>query len=130
MSKTIGNIVDPFKVVEKYGVDPFRYFLLREIPSGEDGDFSEKKLEQRYQTDLANGLGNLVQRILTLIESGLFGEVNYLKKFEKPEVKEFIRTVEEKYRRNIEEFRLHEALGNVFELIGFANAYVNEHKPW
>ena len=53
-----------------------------------------------------------------------------MKRFEKSEVKEFIKNTEEKYRRNIEEFRLHEALGNVFELIGFANAYTNEHRPW
>ncbi|OGN11894.1 MAG: methionine--tRNA ligase [Candidatus Yanofskybacteria bacterium RIFCSPHIGHO2_02_FULL_43_15c] len=130
ISKSLGNVIDPFKVVEKYGVDPVRYFLLREISSGEDGDFSEKKLEQRYQADLANGLGNLVQRVLTLIENNLGGEINYLKRFEKSEVKEFIKNTEEKYRRNIEEFRLHEALGNVFELIGFANAYTNEHRPW
>ncbi|MDP3731275.1 MAG: class I tRNA ligase family protein [bacterium] len=130
MSKSLGNVVDPYRVVEKYGTDVVRYYLLREIPSGEDGDFSEKKLEQRYQSDLANGLGNLVQRVLTLIESGLLGEINYLKKFEKPEIKEFILATEEKYRHNMEEFRLHEALGNVFELIGFANAYTNEHKPW
>ena len=71
ISKSLGNVIDPFKVVEKYGVDPVRYFLLREISSGEDGDFSEKKLEQRYQADLANGLGNLVQRVLTLIENNL-----------------------------------------------------------
>lgn len=130
MSKTIGNVIDPFKVVEKYGVDPVRYFLLREIPSGEDGDFSEEKLEQRYQADLANGLGNLVQRVLTLVENNLGGELNYLKRFEKPEVKEFIKNTEEKYRKNIEEFKLHEALANVFELVGFANAYTNEHRPW
>jgi len=130
ISKSLGNVIDPFRVVEKYGLDPVRYFLLREIPSGEDGDFSEKKLEQRYQADLANGLGNLVQRVLTLIDNGLLGEINYLQKFEKPEVKEFIKNTEEKYRHNIEEFRLHEALANVFELVGFANAYVNQHRPW
>jgi len=130
ISKSLGNVVDPFKVIDKYGVDPVRYFLLREIPSGEDGDFSEKKLEQRYQADLANGLGNLIQRVLTLIESGLLGEINYLKKFEKAEIKEFVKNTEEKYRRHVEEFKLHEALVNVFEIIGFANSYTNEHRPW
>jgi len=130
MSKTVGNVVDPITLVEKYGLDPVRYFLLREIPSGEDGDFSEEKLRQRYQSDLANGLGNLAQRVLTLIDNNLGGEINYLKRFEKSEVKEFIKSTEEKYRRHIEEFKLHEALANVFEIIGFANAYTNEHKPW
>ena len=130
ISKSLGNVIDPFQVVEKYGVDSARYFLLREIPSGEDGDFSEEKLKQRYQSDLANGLGNLVQRVLTLIENNLGGEVNYLKKFEDATIKEFIKATEERYRKNIEEFKLHEALANVFELISFANAYTNEHRPW
>src|SRR3989344_1895241 len=63
MSKTVGNVIDPFELIEKYGSDVVRYFLLREIPSTEDGDFSFKKLEDRYNGDLANGLGNLVQRV-------------------------------------------------------------------
>ncbi len=130
MSKTIGNVVDPFEVVKKYGLDPVRYFLLREIPSGEDGDFSYKKLEERYQADLANGLGNLVQRILTLIESNLLGELNYRANLEDKEIKELIKNTKESYGKNLENFRLHEALGDIFDLIGFANGYVNQHKPW
>lgn len=68
LSKSLGNTVDPFALVEKYGADAVRYFLLREIPTTEDGDFSEEKFIQRYNSDLANGLGNLVQRIITLAE--------------------------------------------------------------
>lgn len=130
MSKTVGNVIDPFALVEKYGVEPVRYFLLREIPSGEDGDFSYKKLEERYQADLANGLGNLVQRVLTLIENNLLGELNYRKNLESKEVVDFVSGVKEKYKQAIEDFRLHEALGQVFEVVDFANGYVNQHKPW
>ncbi|MDO8494943.1 MAG: methionine--tRNA ligase [bacterium] len=130
ISKSLGNVIDPFEVVKKYGVDPVRYFLLREIPSGEDGDFSYKKLEDRYQADLANGLGNLVQRVLTLIENGLLGEVNYLSNLEDLAVQEAIVKSRKKYDESFEDFRLHEALGAIFDLVGFANSYVNEHKPW
>lgn len=68
MSKTIGNIIDPLEIVSKYGVDALRYYLLREIPSYDDGDFSYKRLDEIYSSDLANELGNLVMRITTLAE--------------------------------------------------------------
>jgi len=68
MSKTIGNIVDPLAIVEKYGVDALRYYLLREIPPFDDGDFSYRRLDEIYSSDLANELGNLVMRITTLAE--------------------------------------------------------------
>ena len=130
ISKSLGNTVDPFNVIEKYGSEVVRYFLLREIPSGEDGDFSYKKLEERYQADLANGLGNLIQRILTLIESNLFGEINYRENLEDEKIVEFVIKTKESYEKNINNFKLHEALGDVFSLVDFANGYVNQHKPW
>ncbi|KKU53501.1 MAG: Methionine-tRNA ligase [Parcubacteria group bacterium GW2011_GWA1_47_11] len=117
ISKSLGNTIDPFVVVEKYGLDPVRYFLLREIPSGEDGDFSLAKLEQRYTADLANGLGNLVQRVLTLIDSNLQGELIYDSKLEEVSVLEQIKITEERYHQHIVEFKLHEALADIFSLI-------------
>lgn len=125
MSKTVGNVVDPTRLVEKYGSDVVRYFLLREIPSDEDGDFSEKKLVDRYNGDLANGLGNLVQRVATLIESGLDGEVIVKK--------ENILKLDEdtsKFDSAINEFRLHEALNVIWAKIADANALISERKPW
>lgn len=68
MSKSVGNVVDPFELIERYGADALRYFLLREIPATEDGDYSREKFEMRYNADLANGLGNLVSRVLALAE--------------------------------------------------------------
>lgn len=130
MSKTVGNIINPFALIKKYGVEPVRYFLLREIPSGEDGDFSYAKLEERYNGDLANGLGNLVRRVLTLIENGLGGELNYQQKLEDQTIAELIKETGTDYQRGWEEFRLHDSLAAIWELIGLANGYVNEHRPW
>src|SRR3990167_9652571 len=115
MSKTVGNVVDPFEAVEKYGVEVVRYFLLREIPSGDDGDFSYKKLEERYNGDLANGLGNLVQRILTLIDNNLDNELIYKTELIQDDVKKLVIEIKEKYEKNIDNFALHEALGNIWE---------------
>src|SRR3989338_6920325 len=130
MSKTIGNIIDPFSVVEKYGVDVVRHFLLREIPSGEDGDFSYKKLEERYNGDLANGLGNLTQRVVTLIDTKLNGELIYKYSLVEKEVKKKTEYIFKEYIKNIDNFALHEALGRVWELIGYGDKYMDEKAPW
>lgn len=130
MSKSLGNIVDPLKIVKKYGVDSVRYYLLREIPSDEDGDFSAEKLEARYNGDLANNLGNLVSRIAKLIELKLNGELIFEQKFLDKEIPAKIAEINEKYHSAIKQFKLHEALGAIWELLTFANKYIDERKPW
>jgi len=130
MSKTIGNVIDPFQLVKKYGVDPVRYYLLREIPSYEDGDFSYEKFETRYNADLANNLGNLVSRVAALIQKFFNGSFSYHREFVSKEVDDKIIETWKKYNQSINEFKLHIALENVFSLIDFANLYVDENKPW
>ena len=130
MSKSIGNVVDPFKVIEKYGVDVTRYFLLREIPSTEDGDFSYKKLEDRYNGDLANGLGNLVQRIVTLIDGKLGGELIYKPALIERNVEEKIKDLFKAYINNLDSFLLHEAAARIWDLISYADGYLEEKRPW
>ena len=130
MSKTIGNVVDPYEAIKKYGVDVVRYFLLREIPSGDDGDFSYKKLEERYNGDLANGLGNLVQRVATLIENNLDCELIY-----KLEKLSSVRGVDifgfnKNFDQALENFELHKAIELIWSIIAKANQYVDERKPW
>jgi len=130
MSKTVGNVVDPTVLIEKYGLDTLRYFLLREISSNEDGDFSEERLRERYTSDLANGLGNLVQRVATLIDTKMDGEIIYHDKL-LPDIEE-LNEVEDDTEINqaIENFKLHEALALIWKKIDIANAFVNEEAPW
>ncbi|OGN00885.1 MAG: methionine--tRNA ligase [Candidatus Yanofskybacteria bacterium RIFCSPLOWO2_02_FULL_43_10] len=131
MSKTVGNVVDPFEAVKKYSAEVVRYFLLREIPSGDDGDFSYKKLEERYNGDLANGLGNLVQRVATLIENNLDNELiwdkNNLDEIGKKTVEVWFSVTGHTY---IRQFELHRSLDKIWEIISGANGYVDERKPW
>ena len=130
MSKTIGNVTNPFDLVKKYGVDPMRYFLLREIPSYEDGDYSEKKFEARYNADLANNLGNLVSRIVALVEKFFNASFSYHRKFVSKEIDAKVVEVWKKYNQSINNFKLHIALENIFSLVDFANLYIDENKPW
>lgn len=130
MSKTVGNVVDPFEAVKKYGAEVVRYFLLREIPSGDDGDFSEKKLIERHNGDLANGLGNLVQRVVTLIENNLDGELIY-----KSEKLSSVRGINilgfsKNFEQALKNFELHKAIELIWSIIAKANQYVDERKPW
>ena len=130
MSKSVGNVVDPFMMVEKYGTDVIRYYLLREFSSVEDGEFSEQSLVARYNGDLANGLGNLVARVATLIENNLPDGLTYDSKYIESATKETIERIRQSFAVGIESFRLHESLAAIWELIAYADKYVNDNKPW
>jgi len=121
ISKTLGNVIDPVELAQKYGPDTVRYFLLREIPFGQDGDFSIEKLEARYQGDLANGLGNLFSRVTTLIATKLDGVV--------PEIVPTPRELKDTALM-MAEMRFHEALARIWEEISWANRYIDETKLW
>jgi len=138
MSKSLGNIIDPFELVKKYGTDAVRYFLLREIPPTEDGDFTYEKFEQRYNADLASGLGNLVARVLTLAEKlaiKLYLPVSGLSrrrwqagshKAIEPEVNKTWRN----YKKALDEFKFNEALVAIWKLISFCDKYIEREKLW
>lgn len=124
MSKSLGNVIDPVEMVKKYGVDAVRYYLLREIPSDGDGDFSMEKFAQRYQADLANGLGNLVARVAKLAEGQ-----NATGKLEKTWITR-AKKVSETQKQAMTDFKLHEGIAAVWEFIGQCDEYVEETKPW
>ena len=125
MSKTLGNIIDPVYLVDKYGADVVRYFLLREISFGSDGDFSIKRLEERYNSDLANGLGNLVSRVLTLSEKVGAKAEKANKEFDSK-----IKLVQKKYHKAIKDVKFNEALESIWQLISFCDEYIEKNKPW
>jgi methionyl-tRNA synthetase len=125
MSKTIGNVIDPVDLAERYGNDAVRYFLLREIPFGEDGDFSEEKMKDRYHSDLANGLGNFAARVLALAdkEEALAGTLDSAFELE-------IQKMQQLVFARTKEYRFHEALAAVWAAISFGDKYMNDEAVW
>ncbi len=121
MSKTLGNVVDPFKVVQLYGVDAFRYYLLRHIPSYNDGDFSQERFKEVYNGELAHELGNLVQRTLAMAISYLKGEVKDI-----PPPEHDMKAYEEA----IDACRFDQALEVLWRQVRGLNQYIDEEKPW
>jgi len=125
MSKSLGNVINPVDLVNKYGTDPVRYYLLREIPPAEDGDFSYEKFEQRYNSDLAGGIGNLVARTL-----GIASKIEFKQSKPSSKIIKQIKDIQKKCGKAVEEFRFNDALAYVWELISFCDKYINEEKLW
>jgi methionyl-tRNA synthetase len=121
ISKSLSNVIDPNDWVAKYGADAVRYFLLREIPFGSDGDVGEEKLKTRYNADLANGLGNLFSRTTNMIEKYLDGHVDEYKK----SVKDLSEATEAFYNLDFSQ-----GLISIWEQIAWANQLIDKAKPW
>ena len=129
MSKSKGNVVNPFEMVKEYGLDTFRYFLLREVPFGNDGDFSELALVGRINSDLANDLGNLLNRTLQMIKSYREGVVPSCVDAQS-ELSELALNTLENVDRAMNDYAFDEALKIIWELIGRANKFIDETAPW
>jgi methionyl-tRNA synthetase len=134
MSKSRGNVVDPFAMADKYGVYAFRYFLLREVPFGQDGDFSEAALVARINSDLANGLGNLLSRTLTLIERSAGGTIPEIPPLLDIEAEEKLTAAGlDAFRladSDIQEMAFSRALETIWLLVRAADQYLEIHAPW
>jgi methionyl-tRNA synthetase len=132
ISKSLGNIIDPHKLVERYGLDPVRYFLLRQVPFGKDGDFSHRAVIGRINSDLANDYGNLVQRVLSMIHRNCGAAIPQPASFSADDEKllESAQGLLEQLRSHIHEQRLHTALIEIWAVIGKANRYVDAEAPW
>ena len=127
MSKSLGNVIDPFLLVEKYGADAVRYFFLREIPSSEDGDFSYEKFETRYNADLAGGLGNLVARVLAMAEKAEFKTPD---EFYNKDFKELLSKQNQEVSELLDDFKFSQAVERIWEVIQFCDKYIEEKRPW
>jgi methionyl-tRNA synthetase len=132
ISKSLGNVIDPLKLIEKYGLDQTRYFLLREIPFGNDGDFSHRAMVQRINSDLANGIGNLGQRSLSLILKNCGGAVPQPGPLNEVDQR-LIQAADEllpKVRDFMREQAFHKALEAIWQVIAEGDRYIAEQQPW
>lgn len=121
ISKTVGNVIDPIEIIDNYGVDAFRYFFSRHIPTQDDGDFTWEKFETSYNTELGNDLGNVVQRVSSMImryQAGVIGDA--------PQSEHDMQT----YREAMESLQFNQALDQVWLMVRSLNQYIDTVKPW
>jgi methionyl-tRNA synthetase len=132
ISKSLGNVIDPYELIKTYGLDQTRYFLLREVPFGNDGDFSREAFVRRINSDLANGVGNLAQRTLSQIAKNCGGVVPKCGSLSDADKKLLgaARDVLVLMRQEFEVQAFHKALDVIWAVIGEADRYVDEQAPW
>ncbi|MEM6461653.1 MAG: methionine--tRNA ligase [Pseudomonadota bacterium] len=132
MSKSIGNVVDPFAMVEHYGLDQVRYFFLREVPFGQDGNYSHEAIVGRINSDLANDLGNLAQRSLSMIVKNCDGRIPVPAAFQEPDIAMLAATdaLLTRTREAMDRQAIHNALAAVFAVVSEANRYFAGQEPW
>ena len=124
MSKTLGNVIDPFALIKQYGGDSLRFYFLRYFSPFSDGDFSEDKFKQAYNADLANGLGNLIARVAKLCETSDYTHMGSRSRASEHVIDDGV------YKKALEEYRFPDSLAFVWQKITDLDRYINDEKPW
>lgn len=135
MSKSLGNVVAPKDLIDAYGIDQTRYFLLREVPFGNDGNFSRDQMVDRINSDLANNIGNLAQRTLSMIQKNAEGRVPNNNDLQAPdqellELVQITKTLPQDIAQHIHHFRFDVIIGEILSFASAANAYIDKQEPW
>jgi len=132
ISKSLGNVIDPFEIIERYGLDPVRYFLMREVPFGNDGDYSHRAIVNRINGDLANDLGNLVQRVVAMIQRYYAGAMPAPGPWTEADhvLLDAASAALAATRERLGNQAFHEALEVLWAVIRQANVYVDHQGPW
>jgi methionyl-tRNA synthetase len=132
MSKSVGNVIDPFSLADTYGVDQLRYFFMREVPFGQDGNYSHEAIVNRINADLANDLGNLAQRSLTMVAKNCGAAVPVPGDLTEADraILALADSLPDKGRAAMEDFALHTALAEIWAVVAEANRYFASQEPW
>ena len=132
ISKSIGNVIDPYEIINEYGLDQIRFFLFREVPFGNDGDFSKDAIAQRVNADLSNNFGNLIQRITSFIVKNSNSLVSKPNEFIKDD-ENLLNQYNEAFHNyviNMNSYSIDKALKNIFDFLSLINTYVDNQAPW
>lgn len=132
MSKSVGNVLSPDDLIETYGLDQTRYFLMREVPHGQDGNFSHEQAVQRINADLANGLGNLAQRTLSMIYKNCNAQIPSVNGFTEDDEALLAKAyaMVEHVRKEFDQMKIHRALEHVWSVVGACDSYIDAQAPW
>ena len=132
MSKSIGNVIDPMELINEYGADPVRYYLMREMVLGQDSNFTVESFKSRYNSDLANDFGNLLSRVSTLMKKNFEGKIplpNKMSKMEK-EIQLESKNLIENVKGQVKNMRINEAIEHIMQFIRGVNKYLEVSAPW
>lgn len=130
ISKSLGNVIDPIGLIETYGADALRFYLLKHFSPFSDGDFSEEKFKEAYNADLANGLGNLVARVAKLCENTDYSRHSGEEQSDDSRISKRSWASQDDFTKTVQEFRFNEALAFIWEKISKVDKYINDKEPW